>query len=90
MNCWGGGAVQTASSGTADGSLVTKVNHFYNGSPLILGLGWWGVPKVMQFAVEGELPDRAVAVVHAEDGVVRSRLPSMSKTSIDIVPRLKT
>ena len=32
LNCWGGGAAQTAYSGTADGSLVTKVNHFYNGT----------------------------------------------------------
>ena len=31
LHCWGGGAAQTAYSGTADGSLVTKVNHFYNG-----------------------------------------------------------
>ena len=31
LNCWDGGAAQTASSGTADDRLVTKVNHFYNG-----------------------------------------------------------
>ena len=31
MHCWGGGAAQTASLGMADGRLVTKVNHFYNG-----------------------------------------------------------
>ncbi len=35
LNCWGGGAAQTASSGMADGSHATKVNHFYNGN--------WGV-----------------------------------------------
>ena len=29
MNCWGGGAAQTASM--ADDRLVTKVNHFHNG-----------------------------------------------------------
>ena len=31
LNCWGGGAAQTASPGKADDRLVTKVNHFYNG-----------------------------------------------------------
>ena len=31
MHCWGGGAAWPASSGMADGGLVTKVNHFYNG-----------------------------------------------------------
>ena len=31
LNCWGGGAAETASSEKADGSLVTKVNLFYNG-----------------------------------------------------------
>ena len=33
MYCWDGGAAQTASSEKADGSPVTKVNHFYNGYP---------------------------------------------------------
>ena len=28
LNCWGGGAVNAASSGKANDSLVTKVNHF--------------------------------------------------------------
>ena len=33
MNCWGGGgAAWTASSGKADGNLVTKVDLFYNGA----------------------------------------------------------
>ena len=32
MNCWGGGAAQTASRGMDDSGRVTKVNHFYNGS----------------------------------------------------------
>ena len=31
MYCWDGGAAQNASSEKADGSPVTKVNHFYNG-----------------------------------------------------------
>ena len=31
LYCWDGGAAQTASSEKADGSPVTKVNHFYNG-----------------------------------------------------------
>ena len=31
LNCWGGGAAETASSEKADGSLVAKVNLFYNG-----------------------------------------------------------
>ena len=31
LHCWGGGAAETASSEKADGSLVTKVNLFYNG-----------------------------------------------------------
>ena len=31
LHCWGGGAAKAASSGMAGGSLVTKVNHFYNG-----------------------------------------------------------
>ena len=31
MYCWDGDAAQTASSEKADGSPVTKVNHFYNG-----------------------------------------------------------
>ena len=66
-----------------------------------------GTQGHQQLAVGRELPDGAVAVVHAEDGVVRrdghavgvantpsphvrSRLPSVSNTSIGIVPRLKT
>ena len=32
LNCWDGGAAQTASSGMVDRSLVTKVNLFYNGT----------------------------------------------------------
>ena len=32
LHCWGGGAAQTASSGMADGSRATKINHFYNGA----------------------------------------------------------
>ena len=32
LYCWDGGAAQTASSEKADGSPVTKVNHFYNGT----------------------------------------------------------
>ena len=32
MYCWDGGAAKTASSEKADGSLATKVNHFYNGA----------------------------------------------------------
>ena len=31
LNCWDGGAAKTASSEKADGSPVTKVNHFHNG-----------------------------------------------------------
>ena len=31
LNCWDGGAAKIASSGMADGSHATKVNHFYNG-----------------------------------------------------------
>ena len=31
LYCWDGGAAKTASSENADGSPVTKVNHFYNG-----------------------------------------------------------
>ena len=31
LNCWGGGAAETASSGEADFGLATKVNLFYNG-----------------------------------------------------------
>ena len=31
MHSWGGGVAQITSSGMADGGLVTKVNHFYNG-----------------------------------------------------------
>ena len=31
MNCWGGGAAKTAFSKMTDYSLVTIVNHFYNG-----------------------------------------------------------
>ena len=31
LYCWDGGAAKTASSEKADGSPVTKVNHFYNG-----------------------------------------------------------
>ena len=36
LNCWGGGAAETASSEKADGSLVTKVDLFYNGRSEIL------------------------------------------------------
>ena len=32
MHCWGGGAAKTASSGMADDSVVTIINHFYNGA----------------------------------------------------------
>ena len=35
MNSWGGGAAQTAFSGMADVSSVTKINHFYNGEAAI-------------------------------------------------------
>ena len=31
LNCWGGGAVEAASSGKAGGGPATKVNLFYNG-----------------------------------------------------------
>ena len=31
LHCWGGGAALTASSGMADSSRATKINHFYNG-----------------------------------------------------------
>ena len=34
LYCWDGGSAKTASSEKADGSPVTKVNHFYNGCPL--------------------------------------------------------
>ena len=45
LNCWGGGAAETAYSGTADGSLVTKVNHFYNGSDCYDNvMSWEGMP----------------------------------------------
>ncbi len=37
MNCWGGGAAETASSGEADLGLATKVNHFYNGHGDVAG-----------------------------------------------------
>ena len=36
LNCWGGGAAETASSEKADNGHVTKVNHFYNGLELRL------------------------------------------------------
>ena len=36
MNCWGGGAAETASSEKADNGHVTKVNHFYNGDDCIV------------------------------------------------------
>ena len=39
MNCWDRGAAETASSGNADGSPVTKVNHFYNGEVVPQGDG---------------------------------------------------
>ena len=32
LNCWGGGAAETASSREADFGLATKVNLFYNGA----------------------------------------------------------
>ena len=48
LHCWGGGAAQTAYSGTADGSLVTKVNHFYNGGK------WYAV---LVYENGGQLPD---------------------------------
>ena len=45
LNCWGSGAAETASSGMADGSLVTKVNHFYNGSDCYDNvMSWEGMP----------------------------------------------
>ena len=36
MHSWGGGAAQTASSGMADDSVVTKINHFYNGVEVVV------------------------------------------------------
>ena len=36
LNCCGGGAAEAASSEKADGSLVAKVNLFYNGRSEIL------------------------------------------------------
>ena len=36
LNCWGGGAAETASSEKADGSLVAKVNLFYNGGNTVV------------------------------------------------------
>ena len=40
MYCWDGGAARTASSEKADGSPVTKVNHFYNGTSMNLHPTW--------------------------------------------------
>gem|GEM_PF-1974061 len=34
MYCWGGGAAHTASSEMADVSPATKINHFFNASPV--------------------------------------------------------
>ena len=50
LNCWGGGAAQTAYSGTADGSLVTKVNLLHNGFIIVAQL-----PQVQAWHVSPSL-----------------------------------
>ena len=53
MHCWGGGAAQTASSGMADDSYVTKINHFCNG---------YGIPARMFNGVRVSLEGKVASV----------------------------